>query len=231
MTSLIYDSGDYSTLELLLNRGVIDLGMARLGQRTSTVVRSQLLTEIKKTIQRLERGPFLPWFLERTIQLNVTENDTYVSLGNFFLREAEESRPYYVLDGTVYYLTKRYYGALLGETPTSIKYYAIRGTEFHFRMAADQSYTINVPAYFKDPWQTEITDTYVTTESLWLLNALDWVLEDALSKVAALHLHDMEKAQLHMAAAAMAKKELYVYHESRVHENQDFEVGGATDGS
>lgn len=211
------------------NAEILDLGMSRLGQRSSTRVRADLLLEINNSIETLERGTFLPWFLESVTSLSVVTDDTSAALSANFLREVEDTRPYYTLSGTVYYLEKRLYGVLVGEAPTGVDLYAIRGTTFHFRKAADQAYTINVLTYNKsnDP----LVDNATAASNVWLLNAQDWILYHALVKVAALHVGFQEGGTNFADLANGAKIDLYNYHESRTHTNQDYFVGGASDGS
>lgn len=211
------------------NKELIDQAMSRLGQRSSVRVRADVVTEINTALDTLERGTFFPWFLEETAQLDIAIGDTFKALPSDFAREAEESRPYYTLEGTLHYMTKRFYGTLLGETPTKLMYYAIRGNDFHFRMPADIAYTVYVDYYARqgDPLADNTTDV----SNLWLLNAKDWVMNEGLSVVAGLHLHNDKLEQKLFARANKAKNDLYVYHESRINENQDFEVGGASDGT
>ncbi len=211
------------------NAQLLDQAMGRLGQRKSLTVRANVVLEINSTIAELERGTFLPWFLESSTDLALAVDDTSKALPTDFLREEEESRPYFTLDGTVRYLTKRFYGTLQGEAPTNLRFYAIRGETFHFRFAADIAYTVTVDYYAKS--NDAFVDNAVAVSNKWLLNAETWVLNEALKTVAALHINDAEKAATFALLAQVAKKDLYIYHESRINENQDFEVGGSSGGS
>lgn len=211
------------------NAQFIDQAMGRLGQRTSTKIRANVVEEINTAIEDLERGTFFPWFLSKTATLSVVANDTFKDLPSDFALEEDETRPYYVEEGTVFYLTKRFYGTLLGETPTSLKFYATRGTEFHFRIPADKSYDIIVPYYAKtiDP----LVDDTTPVSNLWLLEAKNWILGKALSVVAATNLQNLNLATTMAALEVKSRTDVYNYHEARMNQNQDFEVGGATDGS
>ena len=211
------------------NKEFIDQAMGRLGQRTSTRVRANVIEEVNTAIEDLERGTFFPWFLHKTATLNVVADDTFVNLPSDFALEEDETRPYYVEEGTVYYLTKRFYGALLGEDPTSLKFYATRGTEFHFRMVAEKDYTIILPYYGKtvDP----LADNTDPVSNLWLLEAKNWVLGKSLSIVAATNLQNPNLATTMAALEIKSRTDVYNYHEARLNQSQDFEVGGVTDGS
>lgn len=211
------------------NRELIDQAMGRLGQRTSTRIRANVIEEVNTAIDDLERGTFFPWFLEKTATLDVMSEDSFINLPADFAIEADETRPYYVREGTVFYLTKRFYGTLIGEVSTSLKYYAVRGTEFHFRMAADKEYSIIVPYYAKtvDP----LVDTTDDVSNLWLLEAKNWVLGKALGLVASTNLQNPNLAKTFAVLEFKSKTDIYNYHEARVNQNQDFEVGGSSDGS
>ena len=211
------------------NSELIDQAMGRLGGRSSTRLRADVVSEINMTIDNFEQGTFIPWFLEATATLDIAVDDTFVDLPDDFAIEADESRPYYVLEGTVYYLTKRFHGTLLGEVPTSVMYYAIHGTEFHFRMAADQVYTILLAYYAKETGNLVDDDTEVS--NLWLINAKEWVMSDALSTVANTHVQNYKLADRLALKAQKARNDLYVFHEARININQDFVVGGSSDGS
>ena len=212
------------------NSELLDQAMSRLGQRSSTRVRSDVVVEINKAITRFERGTFLPWFLEAEEALVFASGESSQAMSADFLREAEDTRPFYTLEGTVYFLEKRLYGVLMGlGAETSVKYYAIRGETFYIRMEAEQAYSITVPSYRKqnDP----IADNASEVSNEWLLSAEDWVVNEALAKVAAFHLHNQKLAADLKGDATGAKNDLYIYHESRVHTNQDYFVGGSSDGS
>jgi hypothetical protein len=211
------------------NAQLIDQAMSRLGQRKSTRVRSDIVSEINTAINTLERGDFHPWFLEETATLSVVSGESFKVLPTDYLIEADDSRPYFIESGTTYFLTKRFYGVLMGETPPELRFYAIRGEEFHFRMVADKAYTIYVPYYAKQTGNLVDDDTVVSNK--WLIEAFDWTISEALKVVASVHLHSTELAQTHAAIALRAKRDIFKHHEARVNKNQDFEVGGATDGS
>ena len=211
------------------NSELLDQAMSRLGQRSSTRVRSDIVAEINTTIDRLERAPFLPWFLEQDATLSISTNDTSEALPSDFLREATETRPWYTEDGDTYYLEKRFYAALQQETPTSLKYYAIKGETFYFKKTADKAYTVTLPYYAAQTG--DFADNSSDVSNLWLLRAHDWVVNEALSKVAAFHVQNEKLAIALRADASSAKWDIINYHESRENEGQDFFVGGASDGS
>jgi len=211
------------------NAEVLDLAMSRLGQRSSLRVRTDVLAEINATIDRLERGTFIPWFLEKTASLAFGVGDTSQPLPTDFAIEADESRPHFVLNGTVFYLTKRFAAAIQGEIPNAVRFYAISGNNFLIRKAADIAYTILVPYYGRVTGN--LVDDATAVSNLWLIDAKDWVLYEALTTVAAIQIQNDKLSQKMAVLAAGAKREVYNFHEARININQDFVVGGSSDGS
>ena len=233
--SAVYNIAEVASNVPLLsmtNAQMIDLAMSRLGRRKSTDLREQVVLEINMAIDRLETGMFIPWFLEGTVETiwQGSSQQGYTWLGPQFSKEVENTRPYYVLDDTVHYLEKRFYGVLVGEEPTGIEYYAIRGqNEFHVRKVPEVDMSIYVPIYLKSV--SPLLDDDEEVNNSWLLYAHDWVIAEALSYVAAFHLNNEKLATIHEIAARKAKNDQYTFHEARKHENQDYFVGGASDGT
>ena len=211
------------------NSELLDNAMSRLGQRTSQKIRADLLYELNNVIKTLEAGTFFPWFLEGLDTLGVVADDTFVALPADFALEVEEARPYFTLNGEVYYLKKTFFALLQGKTNTDMRFYALQGGQLHFRGAATEAVTINFPYYKKTGGG--VVDDGLEVSNLWLLNVEEWVVNEALTRVAAFHVRDSNKAAEFATLAQKAKKEAYIYHESRIHTSMDYEVGGATDGS
>ena len=211
------------------NASVLDLAMSRLGKRASTRLRADVLLEINAAIDRLERGTFFPWFLEKTASLSFVIDDTFKAMPSDFAVEADESRPYFTLEGTVFYLTKRFHAALQAEVPNEIRFYAILGNDLHIRKAADIAFTLSVPYYARVTGN--FVDDAADISNLWLIDAKDWVIYEALTTVAAVIVQNDALAIKMTTLAQKAQRDLYVFHESRVNINQDFVVGGSSDGT
>lgn len=212
---------------------IIDFAMSRLGKRSSTSLRADVIDEINAAIDRLERGDFKPWFLQSTIAATFTnEGDDTATLASTFGGEQEESRPWWQDDdGEKHFLTKRFYGQLLTETTTEVRYYSIVGnTSFLIAAAApEDGFTVTVPSYLR--YTGDLADTDDTVTNPWLIDAKDWVLMSALRRVASLHLRDMELVGILQGLEAEAKREVYIYHELRMNMNQEYRVGGSSDGT
>ena len=211
------------------NAEVIDQAMSRLGKRASTRLRADVLTEINAAIDAAEKAPFLPWFLQDLGSISATSSATSASLPADFLREEEDTRPYYVLSGTNYYLSKRLYNMLEGETPTSLSLYSIRGTTFYYKAAPSDALTIYLP-YYKSVGG-DLADDGSAVSNLWLLNARNYILAKALHMVASTVVRDDNLAREQAALRTDAWRDLVAFHESIQVENLDAYVGGASDGS
>lgn len=213
------------------NAELIDQWMSRLGQRTSTRVRADLVAEVNSAIRNLESEAFMPWFLQSTLTLNVAIDESFRLLPTDFVIEREGTRPYYVLEGTVYYLRKMISGAIFGHVTENTRptRYSIIGNEFHFRPVADQAYAINIPYYAKTGGGIAYDQAEV--DNLWLLNAEDWVAYKALKTTAGFHLQNTQKAADFAQMEHSEKLSIYKLHQAREAQNQDYEVGGISDGS
>lgn len=215
----------------MLNSELITQWMSRLGQRKSTRVREDLLTEINSAIIMLERKPFIPWFLQKTAQLQINADVSTLNLPLDFSLERENTRPYFVEEGTVYYLTKVIAGKIYGYTTGSTRpqAYALIGDTIEFRPIADKSYTLMLRYYATT--SGGVLDDDLEVSNLWLLNAPEWIASKACKMTARFHLQNQPLAADFQALELMEKRETYNYHEAREHQNQDYIVGGISDGS
>jgi hypothetical protein len=213
------------------NSELIDQWMSRLGQRTSTRVRADLVSEVNSAIKDLEVQPFVPWFLQKTATLSISTDDVLAALPSDFIIEREGHRPYYTREGTVHYLTKMVAGMIYGYTTTEVRpmRYAIDGNNFLFRPVADQAYTIYVPYYGKTGGG--FVDDSADISNIWLLNAEEWVGAKALKMTAGTHLQNKGLAADFVGLEAAQKAAVYKLHIARESQNQDYEVGGISDGS
>ena len=210
------------------NTVLLDQMMSRLGQRKSQRLRADLIAEVNQAVQELERKPFIPWFLEQALPLAFASGTASVAIPNF-IREVEETRPYYVQESQITYLAKTLRGTLYAhETAlTSPQIYTLTGdTNMEIRPVPTKDYTINILVYAKS--NDAIADNTNEASNPWLLNAFDYLAETALERTARFHMRDMKAADEHGKAAARMLNDLYAFHESRVHTNQDYYVGGSS---
>lgn len=215
----------------MLNSEQLDVWMSRLRSRKSVNLRADVVAEVNAAIVDLERKPFIPWFLEVNTPLTLALDSGNVALPANFSLEREGWRPYYVLEGTVYYLTKRVEGKVVGHVTekTSPQIYGIIGDTLEFRPLADQEYTLNF--YYYARTDGGFADDGSAVSNLWLLNVPEWVFAKAAVIVARMHLRNEELARDMAQLEIRSKTDAYKYHEARKHQNQDYEVGGASDGT
>jgi len=207
---------------------IIDLGMSRLGRRRSTEVRRDLVTEINSFLKRLSRQSFKPWFLMDMDTLTFEAGEVVKPLADDFSLEVEASRPFFTYDGEVEYLQKLSYAMLEGQTGTK-NFYAIEGNNIHIRPTPSEQQVVSFLYYKND--EGELVDNAIEATNLWLVNAEDWIVNSAASRVARFHTIARDLAQDLADDAREFKTELYVLHEARKHQNMDYYVGGASDGS
>lgn len=216
---------------MLTNQYFIDLWMSRLGQRASLRVRQDLVAEINSSIIYLESQVFIPWFLEAWTTIPLNPGDGIAPLPLTFAIEREYTRPYFSLEGRIHFLTKRVFGAIYGieDSGDVPKYYALHGQNLVLRPVATIPLTLNVAHYVKTGGG--VVDDTAEATNVWLLNAPDWVAFRALKAVAGLHLQNTQKASEFERMEIQAKDDIYRFHLAREHQNQDYEVGGISDGS
>lgn len=210
------------------NAEKIEQMMSRLGQRTSQRVRTDLVAELNTAIEHLETQPFIPWFLRTTSFLTLPEGSTVVSLPSNYLREREEFLPYYSYDGTNYYIEKRLLGALPGFKPiiSTPEVYAIDGGQFHFRPAAPEEIEVTFTHYSRSNDPVLDNDEEVTNP--WLIEAFEYVSCVTLKNIATFHVQNLPLGEIFASLEFRYYGQLYKYHESRIHEGQDYYVGGAS---
>lgn len=224
------------------NAEILDLAMSRLGHRTSPKVRADTLQELNVAIDTAERAPWLPWFLASDYVALVPAGAYYTVLPSNFLREKEDTRPY-TLDGVkATHLTKVPFGMLQSQDPaTAFSLYSIQvgdgrnqggGIEklIHFRAAgAADSQLVYMNLYRAQTG--DVVDDTSNISNLWLTEARDYIMFKALRTVAEFHIQNDKLAQLFAIREFQALKILVDYHVSLDSENQDYFVGGSSDGS
>ncbi len=220
------------------NAEVLDLAMSRLGQRSSTRIRADVLSEVNASINTLEKAPFLPWFLRATDSFafgdfTVSNAIGTTALDSTFLRDVEDTRVYYTTSEAGFnFLTKLLIGMLPTETPLGQSFYAIdvgaKTISVRIAPVTGQTYWLE---YYAE--QTgNLVDDATAVSNKWLLNAQDYILAHALKTVARFQIQNDELAAKFAIQQTEEYTKLYNYHESLAHENQDYFVGGASpDGS
>lgn len=159
----------------------VDLLMGRLGRRTTSSLKDEIINEMVFMQENLlEGGKFLPWFLITSDDtLTSTSGDETITLPTDFIREWEDGgllretgdsdEPYKAITRDDYDIIKiKYPGS---GTP---KYYDRTETELLLRPTPDDTYTFKLWYYAKD---ASLAGTYggtgSTTENGWLEHASD----------------------------------------------------------
>lgn len=204
----------------------LTLAMLRLGSRSSTQLRAQLLLELNKTIRELERGPTRPWFMESRLEGSLTANQDYIALPATFLDELEEGvfrlyntecekwKPLYKKDyDQVQYKSENCDAAFP-------EYYALHGERMYFAATPDAAYNYRWEAYVRTD---AVVDNASETTNKWLIEYYDLVTLMALDKVARLHIRASQVVADIAAPLAKAQDDFWRSVEARQQINRDYE--------
>lgn len=212
------------------NADFITLLMSRLGRKTNTAVRALIVDEINVQIDELEAGSFLPWFLEASSSVGISQGISTSALPAGFIREVEGSRPKVVkdADGTESVPRKRRAEQLeqLGlnvddqGTPTR---YAISGSSLLTWPAADGSYTFYIPSMIKT---TDVTDSNAAL-NLWIQHAPNYILGLVGAVMAQFHIGDPVRVKAFLETSTRARVELIASNEARQSTNMNYSSSDA----
>ena len=208
------------------NSDVLDSMLQRLGNRRN-FSRETLLIELNAKIAELERGSFLPWFLEGLWETTLSAGTRSLAVPTDFLQEVENGKLELVTaTGRCLYPKKRPFEVVQaawqnypdGGEPFV---YALWAGAVHFAPTPMANYSFSLP-YFKKTG--EIADT-ATPVSNWLANAYNFIVYQTLVDVSANNLKDNESAVTFSNLANSAYARLYKYNEARQHTNRDYNIG------
>lgn len=203
--------------------------MARLGGRTNTTLRANILLEMKQTQKRLERGPFLPWFLiTDDDSLTLTANSRIRALPTNFLRELDEEGLVEIQDEDDEWVscTKEDYDYLYGkygsdETSELPLEYALVGSDLHFFPIPEVASPIRLSYYGA---ATDIADD--SSEPAWLKYAADWIMGETGIIVASLHVREDADVVGYFTSLAKAGRDaVYAAHIARQEANTNRNMG------
>lgn len=174
---------------------VLDMLMARLGNRTEAALRANVLLEmIQFQAITMEKGPYLPFFLLVNEEpLTVTADVRAVALPSDFLRELEEDSLFILDDNSVPQpMVKGSYDELaahhgLDADSTLPLDYCIRGTDILLFPKSSVARTLQLSYFASDAVPAD-----TTTENLWLKYASDLLLAGTGEIVAGQYLQNSE---------------------------------------
>ncbi len=201
----------------MLRDAAVDLIMKRLGNRSDTSLRNDIINEmvyVQETI--LEGGPFYPFFLVTEISTAVsTVSDERLTLPSDFLHEWE--------DGALYYFdaadTSSPWKPLIRDDWDALKaahttaddalptHYDIAGNYFLLTPTPDQIYTYKFRYYGAD---VALTGPYGTNniENIWLDKAADWLIGEVGAIIATQYLLSDKLHTMFVAQATRGRKRI-----------------------
>ena len=208
------------------NSDVLDSMLQRLGNRRN-FSRETLLIELNAKIAEVERGSFLPWFLEGLWEEALNIGTRSLTVPADFLQEVEGGKLELVAaSGRFFYPEKRPYEVTQaawqnypeGGEPCV---YSLWAGKVHFAPEPTAAYSFSLPYYKQTP---EVTDT-ATPVTSWLANAYNFIVYQTLVDISANNLKDNESAATFSNLANSAYARLYKYNEARQHTNRDYNIG------
>jgi hypothetical protein len=210
----------------------LDLLMARLGNRTSTVLRTNCLREMKVVQEQLEGAETLPWFIisEEATAVTTEEmiGDPRLPLPTDFIREVEDDNLWYVEDdGTLVEIAKVGYDegrAQIDDNaePGTPSLFSIRGEDIILRPAPDRVMTFRLPSYYakQDPPSDDVLN-----ENGWFKWVPDLMIAKTGVVVAGHYLKDQELVGLFGAEQQRAVQRLANLETAREEANRSRRMG------
>lgn len=201
----------------MLRDAAVDLIMKRLGGRSDTDLRDDIIREMVYVQENiLEGGPFYPFFLVTEISTAVaTISDERLQLPPDFLHEWEDGALYYfdVLDTSNPWkpLIRDDWDAIKAEHTTATDalptHYDIAGDYFLLTPTPDEAYTFKFRYYGAD---AALTGPYGTNniENLWLDKASDWLIGEVGAIIATQYLLSDKMHTMFVAQATRGRKRI-----------------------
>lgn len=211
-------------------RKILDLLMARLGNKTSPALRANCLVEMSLIQETdLEGAELLPWFLigEGAIAVTVP-GERRLMLPSDFIREIEDDNLYLVNeDGTYTDIRKVGYdegrfelGLNPEQGPPTL--YSVRGNYILLRPTPDAEYSIRFPSYYaRQPLPVDATDD----QNAWFRWVPDLLLAKTGVIIAGEYLKDTELVTLFGAQQQRAVKRLENVETAREESNRSRRMG------
>lgn len=193
--------------------------------------------ELSLTQERLERGPFMPWFLlEEGAEATCLADEPRLKTPSDFLMEYEGSGLAGALQieadpadttNTWLFLRKGDHGDLLERYPGTGKPYGydLSGDYFRLYPTPGQTYRFRMFYYAKD---ASIASAASTSTNKWLTDASDWLLQETLIVIAGDYLANQRAMTKAMRSAAIAKALLVEHSIAREEQNKRTIFGGVT---
>lgn len=211
----------------MLNSEVLDLIQGRLGNRTGSVIRTKVLSELNEKIRQLELRETLPWFLEDIWEPTAIASQDYIALPSDFLRLNDETnvevRNTTITPPQWSKLVKVSYAKLREETANAEAQlpagFAFYGERMYLGPTPDTTYAFRVP-YFKRT--APLVDNSSAVSNKWLLEFFNYVTLDTIMFLAKTHLRDVQLQRNIVDELRDARAGVILAVEARLHAGREY---------
>jgi hypothetical protein len=206
------------------NKQIIDLMMARLGDRAAPKLRSNVVLEINTYVDGREMQALLPWFLVKEIELVFLPQTVSTPLPADFIRELEDDQPGVYVDGLMtHQMKKAPADKMLFDNGGPPDAYALVGEEFFIapRASAEPATFIRFRYLAETP---DILDDDQPISNVWLKYAANVVTFGALRVIAGFQIQDPDMANRFAGEEQRALDGLWRANEARQHTNADYMI-------
>lgn len=210
------------------NNEVYDRILVKARRPGDATLRSNILNEMTEMLSNWERGPFFPWFLEKTSSgLVTTANVETVALPSDYLLLVEDTKVWIIqADGTRTYLQRGFHedmeekwNGVSATLPTTFDIFA---DQIYLGATPDRSdYTIRMKYYKKT---TPPPDDTTTVSNPWVINAQGLFVSETARRLVANYIKDDKTAQSLEREVAQVRADLFKYNEARKHVEMDYRV-------
>ena len=195
----------------MLRDAAVDLLMNRLGQRTGTTLKDQIIGEMVFVQENLLEGNATQfWFTVQDSVGLVTAADTEtVALPTDFMQEWEEGALYITeTAGTKKEVKKADWDSIAIHTSllsTGLpEFYSIDTTNISLRKIPDIVYTLDMKYHAKQASLAGVTGDAANVENGWLEHASDWLIGETGTIIASQYLQSETMVKVFAAQAKMA---------------------------
>lgn len=210
----------------MTNRELIDLLMARLGERTAPALRVQAVLTLNEAIRTLEQETVLPAFMQDYFTGATGVGEDFIRLPSDFVREVEDAPPkIYDRNGQAWYkLIKTTIGKLEIETGSEVGIpmgYALVGYNMVLGPVplADAIHDYRI-LYNKRT--VEILDEPVAVTNPWILEFQEYTTFYALDLLAKHHVQSVELMKRISPTLTRARERFWRAVEAREHVNMNY---------
>lgn len=212
----------------MLRDAAVALAKQRLRRPGDTALSDRIILEMQVVQRELEQNldQDMPWFLlSEDLSTQTISGEERVEIPGDMLREYEDGALFVLVPISGKYLPLKKddfdvidnrYKEVGSNRPRA---YAQVGKYFILRPTPDIEYTIKMRCYLADALLTS------NIENKWLKYTLEWFLAEVCTRVAAMHLEDLELAQVFASSIPGLKTRVYRSGLARKMANMDMTIG------